>query len=256
MNKRFNIRAAFEEAKEAQATAQLEVDKEAAMSPEEKAIRDSALQLASTTDESAAAKEKEAETVDAPIDATNTDAVDDVTPEPTVEPIGDSEDSKTTPAPTEAPVEEAKTDTEEATITDNEVVDFDPDSEEGKEKAKQDQLNKEMEEDAVVVKTTLENLSEIVKRSLDKGGLTTMSAGAVALVLQQQYNRVGMTYNSVSYPATESYASVSIRKRNTEIALESIDKAIARIRSSIEKSVSKRTKKVAVPIASSPKAGA
>lgn len=243
MNKRFNIRTAFEEAKEIRETAQLEVDKEAAMTPEEKAARDSALQLAEPT----------ATEAPVPIDGevppveTIVDDVDAVKEVPAVDTDGNIASALPVAADTgvaaivadlvEAIKEEVKEEAKEPVAVEETTID--PDSEEAKQKESEAEERKEQEEDAVKVLASLESISGILNRSLDKGGLTPMSASAATMALEQLYRRVGMSYNPASFPSMESYNSISSRKRNTEVALESLNKSIKVVRSALERSVAK-----------------
>jgi hypothetical protein len=242
MTKRFNIKAAFEEAQ----AMQLEVDKEAAMSPEEKAIRDEAMQKAPTTDESGAPV---VDGVDTPAvepdemnqDPATTPAVDAPASEPVVdEPVTTTDEPATDPATVveETTTAEDKSAEGDAATTDTPALD--PESEEGKAKAAEDEAAKEQEEEADTVATGLESISGVLTRSLDKGGLTPMAAGATKLILEQLYERVGMTYVASTFPAMESYSSISNRRQNTEMVLNNVTAAASKVREAIKRSAAKR----------------
>lgn len=240
---RFNIKAAFEEAQ----AVQLEVDKEAALTPEQKAIRDEALQKAPETDESAsalaAAETTEEPGEELPTDETPAEPVTDDESDDDSEPASDEpsdivEETVVTETPEDADTKEDKelvTENDPDAQVPDDVVD--PLSEETKTADKDDKAAEVQEDEAIKVATGLEAIAEVMQRSLDKGGLTQMSAKAGTLVVKQLFDRVGMTYQEKKFPAFEAYSSVSSRHRNTELAIEGISAGIDRVWQAITSSV-------------------
>lgn len=196
MGKRFNIRMALEADEPV-----LEVDKEAAFTPEEKALREKA---AVTEAELAEDKEKSTENKES-----DTPSEDDT-----------SEDK---------PVEATETDLEDTQSSNADLVES---------KNENDDEAKSVT-DAVETSEALEAIADILSSTMELGGINKHSAKVLSTSLPALYSRVGVKYNAANYPALESFDSYSARKRNTQLAIENINDVINRIWGAVIETISR-----------------
>jgi hypothetical protein len=198
--KLFNIRQALESDEPI-----LEVEKEAMLSPEDKAIRDSAKQVMEVPAEGAPEG-------DAPVDP---DA-----------PAADG-DTSTDATPVEDP-DKVSPEGEEGTPTD--VADVDQDVSD---------LNAQKADkaEAVGVAEALESLADNMYASLESGGLSTTGFRITELSLKAHFNKLGLSYEQANFPAMESFDSYSARYRQTKVAIEAIDEAVNKVWQAIKESL-------------------
>lgn len=233
MKKRFDIRLALEqgESQDPQVTEAplLEVEKEAAMTTEEKEIRDKALQT--EADEKAKAEETPTLT-EAPL---NTDLVDNPVIKEAKEEI--KEDLTGIPVVTQAPIM-----VEPAPVIDPETLEdngIDPESDQAKELENvDDKIDRDLD-NAVEAVVSLEKLRDVLQRSLDTGGMSVTAAKATSVCLENIYTTVGLKKSNTSYPALESFNSSSARKVNTKLAIEGIGQSIDRIWQAISSAINR-----------------
>lgn len=221
---RFNVRLSLE-ADESD-VALLEVDKEANMTPEEKAIRD----LAEKTE----ADKKIAE------NGLDADGNSLQTPEPTPTP-GDA-DTSATPEPSPEPTPEP--DEDGLSIEEPEEGAVAVDTPEFAEEKKKSETESESVDDAIDTATSLEAIANILYKSLDTGGMSPGAAQATNVVLEGLYARVGIDFKATKYPALESFDSMSARRAQTKIAIEGIGESVSRIWKAISNSIKRMIKRL------------
>lgn len=200
MKKRYDIKLGIEDDTSG---VELEVDKEANMTTDEKATRDLA--------EASEAKDKAAQTDDTSTTPGNPD-----------------EASQTNPVEgTDTPAK--LTDESELETQNAPEGSVDVDSQEGQDQVAEKNDVAESVDIAIETATALEAIAAVVLRSLDVGGLTPLGARTTNVALESMYARVGIEMKSTKYPALESFDSVSARRMQTKLALESIGENIGRI---------------------------
>lgn len=197
MTKRFNIRMALE--KDLPGVTPLAVDTEAELTPEEKAVRDSAER-----------------TLPPPADDT-TDTPDDAADTPAPAGAGDDDTDKSTPE-------------EEGTETD--VVDID-------DSIKDKDAKSEATKGAVDQAEAMEKIANQMQSALATGGLSEIGFRTAERSLKHHYEVLGLEYNRSSYPSLESFNSYSSRERQTKVAIEAIDEAISRVWLSVKESITR-----------------
>lgn len=161
-----------------------------------------------------ALEEEEVRVTETPAEVPAEVPVEDVPAEP-----ASAEDPVETPAPTE---ELAVEDNAESLETD--LIELTDD------KAEQDDREVQVDE-AEEVAEALESIAEVLKVSAANGGMDRYAAEAISIATQHMCARVGIQKKPM--PAMESFGGLSSRVNSTEVAMEGIADAAAKIWASI-----------------------
>lgn len=84
---------------------------------------------------------------------------------------------------------------------------------------------------------SIENISNILETSLNKGGANKYAIEMMNVSLKRLSKHIGMKYESINIPATESFVSVNTRAIQTEVAIEGIGNFLGRIWEAIKRAI-------------------